>query len=161
MDDLRATPIEKGGAGPGEGSRPPLARSPRLEDPAAAPGSRPSWRRGSVLAVAFAGLLLRLALALAAPRWGFVGDHVANLMWGMAAADHGITNVYRIANGDLPSVTARWWAMTAGGSRAKSLPSRSASPTTLRSRSPSTTPKRGCCARSRPARSSTRRRRGC
>lgn len=105
MDDLRATPIEKGGAGPGEGSRPPLARSPRLEDPAAAPGSRPSWRRGSVLAVAFAGLLLRLALALAAPRWGFVGDHVANLMWGMAAADHGITNVYRIANGDLPSVT--------------------------------------------------------
>jgi Glycosyltransferase family 87 len=61
--------------------------------------------RSFVVVVVGCGLLLRLLVALAAARYAFVGDHVGNLTWGMAAADHGLTRIYDLQAADLPAVT--------------------------------------------------------
>ena len=68
---------------------------------------RPASARRRLLFVAavVVGLLLRLTLALIAPRYAFVGDHVANLLWGMAAEDRGIVQVYNLKTADLPVAT--------------------------------------------------------
>jgi len=57
-------------------------------------------------AVIAGGCALRLALALAAPRWAFIGDHVANLVWGMGAAERGIARVYSLRVEEFPTLYA-------------------------------------------------------
>ncbi len=53
-----------------------------------------------------AGVVLRIVLIVLAPHAGFVGDHVANMMWGGWAADRGLLEVYRLDIREMPPVPA-------------------------------------------------------
>ena len=66
-------------------------------------------RAAATLAVIVAGCVLRLLLVLAAPRWAFPGDHAANLIWGMGAADRGLSRVYSLATEDFPTLQGTYF----------------------------------------------------
>jgi hypothetical protein len=71
---------------------------------------RPSAR--AVLAVVAVGVLVRLGLVAAAPRWGYPWDHFDQVGMGLAAARHGVLNVYTLDAASFPVVPG--WVVSDG-----------------------------------------------
>lgn len=53
-----------------------------------------------------AGLIIRIFLIVFSSRFAFVGDHVANFLWGMWAGSSGVLNVYCLKEREFPAVEA-------------------------------------------------------
>lgn len=62
----------------------------------------PRGARALLLAVAIAGLMLRVALVAAAPRWGYVWDHFDVIGMGVVAETRGLARVYTATEDELP-----------------------------------------------------------
>ncbi|NLX20118.1 MAG: DUF2029 domain-containing protein, partial [Phycisphaerae bacterium] len=75
-----------------------------------------SRRRPAVLwvgVVLLAGLGIRIALGVAAPKWGYTWDHFDNIGTGLTAEKNGLLRIYSVDRDDLAVVHGRVWRVQA------------------------------------------------
>lgn len=80
-----------------------------MADPASASHRATPW----LVTALVVGAMLRVLLAVAAPRWGYTGDHFEILGMGRVAMDRGLTRIYTATKEELPTV--RGWMVTPDG----------------------------------------------